>query len=76
MKGTVHPAPSEDQLAAIAEGWHVCVLVGLTTPQAALCTDGIGLLLALYSCARGRASTGAALSATVTVSATALALLH
>ncbi|MFJ6085132.1 hypothetical protein ACIQI8_27360 [Streptomyces sp. NPDC092369] len=76
MKSTVHREPGEGQLAAIAEGWHLCVLIGLTTPQAALCTDGVGLLLALYSCARGRASTGAALSATVSASATALALLH
>jgi hypothetical protein len=59
----------------VAEGWHLCVLAGLTTPQAAGITDGIGILLALYACAQGRPRTAATLSAAAAASAAAIALL-
>jgi hypothetical protein len=62
-------------LAAGMEGWHLCVLVGLTTPQAAAATDGTALLLALLAVLRGRTRTAATLTAAATVG-TALSLLH
>ncbi|WP_019059981.1 hypothetical protein [Streptomyces prunicolor] len=68
--------PDKNVVALVCEGWHWCVLAGLTTPQAAVCTDGAAIALALLACARGRARTAATLSATAAACTTAATLLH
>ena len=75
---TTEPSTSSAKgpFTGAVEAWHLCVLAGLTTPQAATCTDAVAIGLALIAGARGRLRPAAALSATAAASAVAVTLLH
>lgn len=65
-----------DVLRDIADGWHLCAALGLTSPTAAHITDGSGALLAALTLLAGHRRPAATLSATSCAAWLASALIH
>jgi hypothetical protein len=57
---------TETPLRDLAEAWHAVTLLGLTSPQAAIATDVLTLLLAGLAIRRGHHRTAATLTAATT----------
>ena len=65
-----------DILRDILDGYHLCAVLGLTSPHAAAISDGLGAVLALFGLTYGRHRPAATLTATSAASAVLSALLH
>lgn len=65
-----------DVLRDLADGWHLCAALGLTSPTAAHITDGSSLLVAAVAMAAGRHRPAATLTATSCATWIAGLLIH
>lgn len=63
------------QLRDLADGWHLCVALGLTTPTAAHLTDAVAALLVVAAWHAGHHRPAATLAATTLSTAAASAYL-
>lgn len=65
-----------DLLRDVADAWHLCAALGLTSPAAAHVTDGTGALLATAALLAGHRRPAATLSATSCLTWLASTLIH
>lgn len=57
------------ELRDLADAWHLCVLLGLTSPTATLVTDSIGAVLAVAALTQGQIRPAATLTTATAASA-------
>lgn len=65
-----------DVLHDIADGWHLCTVLGLTGHHAAMAADGSGALMAAVALLAGHRRPALTLTATSALSWTASVLIH
>lgn len=63
------------ELRDLADGWHLCVALGLTTPTATHLTDGLALLLVVAAWHAGHYRSAVTLAATTVSTAAVSAYL-
>ena len=63
-------------LRDVADGWHLCALLGLAAPTATAVADAIGALLAVAALAAGHTRPAATLTATTAATAIAATLIR
>ncbi|MFI1889839.1 hypothetical protein [Streptomyces jumonjinensis] len=69
-------ASPEWTLRDLADAWHACAALGLTSPTAAVLTEGYGLLFAAIALAAGRTRPALTVTATTTITLAASHLIH
>ena len=73
---TLAPAPDTDVLRDIADAWHLCTALGLTSHHAALAAAGSGALVAAVALLGGHRRPALTLTASSCLSWLASALIH
>lgn len=68
--------PEQITLRDLADAWHCCAALGITSPTAAVVTDGFAGLLAAVSLLQGHRRPAVTLAATAAASASVAALFH
>lgn len=70
------PHSDTDVLRDVADAWHLCAALGLTSPGAAHLTDGSGALVAAIALLAGHRRPAATLTASSALSWAASLLIH
>ncbi|MFD7016099.1 hypothetical protein [Streptomyces sp. NPDC059928] len=63
------------ELRDLADGWHLCIALGLTTPAAARLTDALAVLLVVAAWHAGHHRPAVSLAATTALTAAVSAYL-